>query len=299
MSDATTRAARLRDLLGQPGPLVVPGCFDAFTGLLVERAGFDAAFVSGAGVAYTRLGRPDVGLVSLGELAASVAPIADRVAIPLIVDIDTGFGNALNVKRTVRTMERAGASAMQLEDQAFPKRCGHLTGKSVVPVQEMLGKLAAALDARDDALIVARTDAIAVEGFDAAMDRAEAYVEAGADVLFVEAPRSRDELVAIGERFGARLPVLANMVEGGSTPISNAAELGAMGFRVVLVPGAIARAFAHAGEALLATLKRDGATAAFAERMVDVMELNRMLGLEPLLEDGARYDPAPSRRAAE
>src|SRR5271169_649544 len=182
--------------LAHPPILIAPGVYDALTALIAARAGFEALYVSGAGIAYSRLGRPDIGLVSMNEVVQTVTLIRDRVDAHLIVDADTGYGNALNVERTVRLLERAGANAIQLEDQDFPKRCGHLDGKAVIPAQEMAGKLKAAVDARHSAetLIIARTDAIAVEGFDRAMARAALFLEAGADVLFIEAPRERDEL---------------------------------------------------------------------------------------------------------
>jgi 2-methylisocitrate lyase-like PEP mutase family enzyme len=176
-------------------------------------------------VAYTRLGRPDIGLTSVSEMADTMALIRDRVDLPVIIDADTGFGNALNAQRTMRLYERAGANALQVEDQTFPKRCGHLSDKSLIPPGEMVGKIAAMADARasDETLIIARTDAVAVEGFDAALDRAEAYVEAGADVLFIEALRSEEEMRAVPSSFAGRIPLLANMVEGGATPITGAA----------------------------------------------------------------------------
>src|SRR5215469_16568890 len=194
MTDTT-----LRDRLACPPILIAPGVYDPLTALIAEKAGFEALYVSGAAIAYTRLGRPDIGLVSMDEVAATVSLIRDRVAAQLIVDADTGFGNALNAARTVREFERAGANAIQIEDQDFPKRCGHLDGKILIPAAEMCGKLHAALDARRsrDTLIIARTDAIAVEGFDRAIERAIAYREAGADMLFVEAPKTRDDLSRI------------------------------------------------------------------------------------------------------
>ena len=213
---------KLSERLKQPELLVAPGCYDALSAVLIERAGFEAAYVSGASIAYTRFGRPDIGLVSFSEVADCVAAIGDRVEIPLIVDMDTEFGNALNVQRTVKLLARAGASALQLEDQVTPKRCGHLNDKQLVSTAEMVGKIKAALDARPDRdmLVVARTDAIAVEGFRGrARSRGRAMREAGADVLFIEAPQSADELKEIGRRFKDKVPLLANMVEGGKTPI--------------------------------------------------------------------------------
>ncbi len=206
---------------------VAPGVFDAFGAVLAEQAGFHAAYLSGASIAYTRFGRPDIGLVGMSEVAETLSVISERSDLRIIVDADTGFGNALNVMRTVRLFESAGAAAIQLEDQTLPKRCGHLAGKTLVNTGEMVGKIKAALDARrrDETLIVARTDGIAVEGFKAALERAERYIEAGADVLFVEAPQTLDQMQQIVTRFGARLPLMANMVEGGKTPQKTAGEL--------------------------------------------------------------------------
>src|SRR6185437_5526210 len=210
----------LRSRLARKPIVVAPGVYDPFTALVAAQAGFTSLYVSGAAIAYTRLGRPDIGLVSMTEVAETLALIRDRVDAHLIVDADTGYGNALNVIRTVREFERAGANAIQLEDQDFPKRCGHLDGKALIPAQEMCGKIRAAVDTRHSAetLIVARTDAVAVEGFDRAIERAAMFREAGADVLFVEAPRTRDDLARIASTLGGGLPLLANMVEGGKTP---------------------------------------------------------------------------------
>ena len=204
----------------QARPVIAPGVYDALTASLATAAGFSALYVSGAAIAYTRLGRPDIGLVSMSEVAETVALIRDRVATPLIVDADTGYGNALNVQRTVRVFERAGASAIQLEDQTSPKRCGHLRDKTLVPPSEMVGKIHAALDSRTspDTLIIARTDAVATEGLQPAINRARLYAEAGADVLFVEAPQSRDDLVTIASALHGLCPLMANMVDGGDTP---------------------------------------------------------------------------------
>jgi len=259
----------------------------------VERTGFSAAYLTGASIAYTRLGRPDIGLVSASEVVDVIGLIRDRCPdLPLIVDADTGFGNALNVQRTVRTFERAGASAIQLEDQVTPKRCGHLAGKKLVSIAEMVGKLKAAQDARNDpdTLIVARTDAIGVDGFEAAMDRAEAYVEAGADVLFVEAPRDLEQMKRIASTFGSRVPLLANMVEGGITPVNKAEVLGEMGFRLVIFPGAIARVLIWTLEHFLADLKADGSSAGWSGRMHDFSGLNAAIGTEEMLATGRRYD---------
>lgn len=294
-----SHAKRLRDLLAGSDTVVAPGMYDGITGLLVEQAGFDCAYVGGASIAYSRLGRSDIGLTTCNEVADTISKIRDRIAIPFVVDADTGFGNALNTQRTVRMFERAGASGIQLEDQTMPKRCGHLDGKTLVSTDEMVGKVKAALDARldDNTVIVGRTDAIAVEGFEAALDRADAYLEAGADMLFIEAPRSLEQMDAIAKRFADRVPLLANMVEGGKTPVSSADDLGKIGFKFVIFPGAMMRMVAKAGQDYLAALKRDGSTAAVRERMFDFNGLNDLLGTADLLEEGKRYDAATLKAA--
>lgn len=272
--------------------VLAPGIYDAFSALLAAEAGFEALYLSGASVAYTRLGRPDIGLVTATELEETLSRIAERVPTPLIVDADTGFGNALNVQRTVKRLERAGASAIQLEDQTSPKRCGHLDGKTLVGAGEMAGKIRAAVDARAAAetLIVARTDAVAVEGLDPALDRAEAYLAAGADVLFVEALRSEAELRAATSRFAGRAPLLANMVEGGKTPLKPAAELEALGFSIAIFPGGTVRALAHALADYYAGLRQHGTTAPFRARMLDFGALQERLGTADLFELGRKYD---------
>ena len=280
----------LRQRLAEDAILVAPGVYDALSAALASDAGFQAVYLSGASVAYTRLGGPDLGLVSVTEVADT---IRERVATPLIADADTGFGNAINVGRTVRLFERAGASCIQLEDQSFPKRCGHLKGKTLVPAAEMVGKVRAALDARAsaDTLIMARTDAIAVEGFKAAVDRAERYVEAGADVLFVEAPETEEQMRDLNARFAGRVPLLANMVEGGRTPFLAADALEALGYSVVIFPGGLVRALTKAAQDYFATLQAHGTTTPFADRMLDFDGLNALLGTEAILAAGAKYDP--------
>jgi len=283
---------RMRALLAGDGIVLAPGCWDALTGLLIEQAGFDAAYVTGGGMAYSRLGRPDIGLMGLREIADIVTHIRERVSIPLIVDGDNGHGNALNVQRTVREYERAGADVIQLEDQSLPKRCGHLAGKALVSADEMVGKLHAALDARRDMLIMARTDAIAVEGFEAALDRAERYVEAGVDLLFVEAPENDEQIAEIARRFAGRVPLLANMVEGGATPIRSTEQMAGFGFKVVIFPGGTARALIPALQGYLASLKLHGTTGPWRDRMLDLKGLNDVLGTPEMLAEGARYDAA-------
>ena len=271
--------------------LVAPGVYDGLTASLAEAAGFEAVYLSGAAVAYTRLGRPDIGLTTVSEVTDTLAMIRDRIALPIVVDADTGFGNALNAQRTMRTFERAGANALQVEDQTFPKRCGHLRDKTLIGTEEMTGKIAAMADARasDETLIIARTDAIAVEGFEAALERARRYIDAGADALFVEAPRSRDQLATIVETFGDRVPLMANMVEGGATPIAEAEDLQAMGFSLVIFPGGIVRAVAQTARDYYASLKTTGSNAAFADRMFDFGGLNALIGTDAILEQGERY----------
>jgi len=285
----------LRQRLGRAPILLAPGCYDALSALLIEQAGFEAAYLSGASVSYTRFGLPDIGLVGMSEMAEVIRAIRDRVALPLIVDGDTGFGNALNVQRTVRAYARAGADAIQLEDQTFPKRCGHLSDKTVVSTAEMVGKIKAAVDARTspEFLVIARTDAVAVEGLEAAFDRAAAYVEAGADMLFVEAPRSTDELAAVVARFGGKVPLMANMVEGGKTPLSSAGDLEALGFSLVIFPGGLVRALTRTAQDYLASLKQHGTTLPFSNRMHDFGALNDVLETPSFLAQGRRYDPSP------
>ncbi|WP_404480558.1 oxaloacetate decarboxylase [Novosphingobium sp. BL-52-GroH] len=286
--------AVLKDLLaaGPDGRRLhsVPGCWDGLTALLVERAGFPIAFLSGGALSMGRYGRPDMGLVTASEVADAVAVIRDRIAIPLIVDGDTGFGNALTLQRSLRAFERAGASAVQIEDQGFPKRCGHMAGKTVVPLAEAVGRISAALDVREDMLVIARTDALAVEGFEAAMDRAEAYLEAGADVLFVEGPRTMAELEAVATRFAGRVPLVHNLVEGGVTPTDDGAVLEALGFALALHPLLLMHGLVARAPDWLGTLSRDRSTAGLASEIVALSDMNALLGASELISLGKRYD---------
>lgn len=282
----------LRKRLSLANVLLAPGVYDALSALMATRAGFEALYLSGAGIAYTRLGRPDIGLVDMSEVAITLNRIRERVDLPIIADADTGYGNALNVQRTVVNFERSGAAAIQLEDQTLPKRCGHLQGKVLVSTGEMVGKIKAALDARnnDDLIIIARTDAIAVEGFEPALERAERYAEAGADMLFIEAPRTIKELEAIGNRFSNRVHTMANMVEGGRTPVLSAAELQQLGFSFVIFPSGLPRAVVHLMECYFSTLLADGTTARMHDVMLDFQGLQERLGTKEILAEGARYD---------
>jgi 2-methylisocitrate lyase-like PEP mutase family enzyme len=287
----TTQSDNLLARLTRKPIVVAPGVYDAFTALVAEQAAFKTLYVSGAAIAYTRLGRSDIGLVSMSEDADVIGTIRDRVAANLIVDADTGYGNALNVARTVRLFERAGANAIQIEDQSFPKRCGHLDEKRLVPAAEMVGKIKAALDSRQsrDTLVIARTDAVGVEGFDKAIERALAYRDAGADVLFVEAPKTQAELKRIPPALGS-VPLMANMVEGGKTPMLTAAELEVLGFALVIFPGGIVRALAHMASEYYASLAAHGTSEPFRSRMLDFTGLNDLIGTPELLAVGKRYD---------
>ncbi|MGA8322687.1 MAG: isocitrate lyase/phosphoenolpyruvate mutase family protein [Xanthobacteraceae bacterium] len=282
----------LQSHLAKEPIVVAPGVYDAFTALVAQQAGFATLYVSGAAIAYTRLGRPDIGLVGMTEVAETVALIRDRVTAHLIVDADTGYGNALNVRRTVQEFERAGANAIQIEDQDFPKRCGHLDNKAVIQAAEMCGKIRAALDARRerDTLIVARTDAIAVEGFERTIERASMYREAGADMLFVEAPKTRDDLGRMAAALRGKTPFMANMVEGGKTPLVPAKELEAMGFALVIFPGGIVRALGRLASDYYASLAAHGTSEPFRDRMLDFNGLNDLIGTPEMLTLGKRYE---------
>ncbi|MEM9060844.1 MAG: isocitrate lyase/PEP mutase family protein [Pseudomonadota bacterium] len=285
----------LRTRLAAQEILTAPGVFDGLTSLIAAQSGAEAIYLSGASIAYTRFGRPDIGLVSMSEVADTIAAIRDRVDVPLLVDADTGYGNALNVQRTVRTFERFGATAIQLEDQSLPKRCGHLAGKNLVSSGEMVGKIHAALDARttDDTLIIARTDAIAVEGIDHALDRAEAYADAGADVLFVEAPQDDPQIAAIMDRLRGKVPLLANMVEGGKTPLRSAQELESLGYSIVIFPGGAVRALAATAQSYYGNLVKTGSNAGLANQMFDFGGLNEVIGTSEMLDNGKKYDRGP------
>ena len=272
--------------------ILAPGIYDALSGLIAEQAGARAVYLSGASIAYTRFGRSDVGLVSASEVHDTLAAVTDRIQIPVIVDADTGFGNALNVQRTIRNFERAGAAAIQIEDQSFPKRCGHLDGKTLISKDEMVGKIKAAIDARKETntLIIARTDARGVEGLSEAIDRAKAYQEAGADILFIEAPHSIDEMKLIRKSFGEDIPLLANMVEGGKTPIKTANDLKSLGFNIVIFPGGAVRAATFQLQQYYAGLIENGSNLEFSDSMHNFDSLNSVIGTPELLKLGKKYE---------
>jgi 2-methylisocitrate lyase-like PEP mutase family enzyme len=275
MKDSCNR--RLRDLLRARKAVLLPGAANALTARVIEDLGFAAIYVTGAGVTNTFLGMPDIGLISVTELAIHVGAMREAVALPLIVDADTGFGNALNVGRTIQTLERAGANAIQIEDQDFPKRCGHFSGKSVIPCAEMVQKIRAAVDARNDPdlVIMARTDAIAVNGFDDAMERAAAYIEAGADMTFVEAPHSKDQIATIPARLPT--PQLINIVAGGLTPMIPLHELEHMGYAMVLYANAALQAAVAGMQKVLGQLKERGSLAGRANDLASFEERQRLV----------------------
>lgn len=281
--------ARLRALLARPEALMLPGCADALTARLAERAGFEAIYATGAGISNTLLGVADVGLTTMTEIADQVRRITAVVDAAVVVDIDTGWGNAVNARRAVQELERAGAAAVQIEDQTFPKRCGHFNGKDVIPQAEMVAKLKAVLDARrdPDLVVIARTDAIAVGGFDAGVARALAYAEAGADLIFVEAATTDEQLAALPRLIPA--PLVANMVEGGKTPLHSTAELGAMGYRAVIFANAAMRMAAAAVRDAFAEMKATGDTRGLIDRMLSWPDRQSLVGLPEVEALEARY----------
>jgi len=257
----------LKSLLARRAAVILPGAANGLFARVIEDLGYEAVYVTGAGIANMYLGAPDIGLTTLTEIANHVAAIADAVALPLLVDADTGFGNAVNMVRTVKVLERAGAAGLQIEDQVFPKKCGHFAGKDVVPLDEMLSKVKAAVDTRRDGdlQIVARTDARAILGLQAAIDRASAMIEAGADVTFVEAPTSPEELAAIARALP--VPQIANIVFGGLTPELGRAKFAELGFGGVLYANAGLQAALKASHEVLGALKREGSLASVADKL--------------------------------
>jgi methylisocitrate lyase len=270
---------KLRKLIEAEDILMCPGTYDPLMAKLIKRLGFEAMYMTGAGVSHSTLAMPDLGLTTMTEMVHRATQLADASELPLICDADTGYGNALNVMRTVREYERAGVAGIHIEDQEMPKRCGHFMGKSLIETDEMVGKLKAALDARqdEDFMIIARTDARTAVGFDEALDRAHAYAEAGADVIFFESPRSVEELTAVPKAIDK--PVLANMVETGLTPLLSASELQDLGYGVVIFAGGLARFLARQAEGFLQNLKDTGTTAAYMDRMNSFQEQNDLLEL--------------------
>ena len=292
MEPLAVRRRKFRDQMNLRDAMIVPGAGNALTARVIADQHFDAVYVTGAGIANTHLGAPDIGLVTLSELANTVSAIAEICHLPLLVDIDTGFGNAINTQRTVRLIERAGAFAMQIEDQVFPKKCGHFSGKAVISVEEAVSKIKAAVDAREDdnTMIIARTDARAIDGIEAAIDRAEAFVEAGADMTFVEAPRSEEEMRMITSRL--KVPQVANMVVGGKTPLTPRSRLAELGFSLVLYANTPLQAAMRAMSEVLGALKADGDVSAVIDRLADFDERQRLVDKESYdrLEDRYRVE---------
>jgi 2-methylisocitrate lyase-like PEP mutase family enzyme len=290
------RKARLRALLERDRLIIAPGVFDCLTARLAELAGFEMLYMTGSGVSITRLGAPDVALLSFAEILDQARRIADVTALPVLADIDTGYGGPLNVIRTVREMERAGISAVQIEDQDWPKRCGHEPGRRIVAVGEMVGRIHAALDARSDRdlLIVARTDARTTDGIDAAIDRAGRYAEAGADILFVESPESVEEMARVAREVQA--PTLSNQVEGGRTPLLPTDQLEALGFQFAIYPNSVTRLFARVGRELFDDLRSSGSTQNFIPRMLDHRELWDLFEHPAFVDLERRYIGDPERR---
>jgi len=281
---------KLRQLVNDEKILVAPGTYDPLMSRLIAQAGFEAVEMNGAGVTYTTLAMPDLGLVTMSEMVERAYRVADACDLPVICDADTGYGNALNVIRTVREFERAGVAAIRLEDQEIPKRCGHFTGKTLISVEEMVGKLKAALDTRidPDFLIIARTDARSVDGLEAALDRVAAYADAGADMVFVEAPQSAEEFAAIPK--AVDVPVLANMIEGGRSPLLSADDLQKLGFSVALFANGLARFLTRQAQDFLDVLKREGTTEPLLDRMNGLDRQNEILGLAEYEALAQKYD---------
>jgi methylisocitrate lyase len=276
------RAQQLRQLVNQPGLVIAPGAYDAWSARLIEMAGFPAVYMTGYGVSASAIGQPDIGLLTMTEMVRQAKNIANAVNVPVIADGDTGYGGVLNVVRTVREYEQAGIASIQLEDQIFPKRCGHMEGKQLIPTDEMVAKLRAAVHARTspDFMIIARTDARAVNGFDDALERVRTYAEAGADIIFFEAPESVDEMRTINNTINK--PLIANMVENGKTPFLGMKELEEIGYRIAIYPVSALYTATKAVLRMLERLKNDGTTQNCLEDMVEFHKFNELSGLKEL-----------------
>ena len=290
-------AARFRRLLNEPGIITAPGAYDCLTAAIIEQTGFPAVYMTGAGTSVARIGYPDLALATATEMLANAAAIAAAVSVPVIADADTGYGGTMNVRRTVRDYERAGVAAVHIEDQQFPKRCGHLDNKRVVPIAEMIPKIRAAVDARanDDFTVIVRTDALAVTGWDDTMRRCDAFAAAGADALFVEAIRSPEEAAQIAAR--TSVPLLYNFVETGQSPLLNVAELERIGFKIVIFPGSAFMSVAHTVAKVMAELKAAGTTERLISEMTPLADAFDLVGLSDMLSRDAGYAAtAPAAR---
>ena len=290
---------RLRQLLARPGCTVAPGVADALAARLVAREGFDAVYMTGFGTSLTRLGMPDVGLLTASEMVDNAGRIVDASGLPVIADADTGYGNPINARRTIRDYEKAGVAGVHIEDQVWPKRCGHLAGKRVIPAAEMAAKIQAACDARHDPdfLVIARCDAIAVEGLEAALARGERYREAGADMLFIEAPVGRAEVERVANHFKG-VPLLYNMAASGKTPDLPADELGRLGFKLAIYPNWIILAAIPAMQNLLRELKRAGSIAHLRDQVATFKQFTDIAGLPEIQQLEERYGVPEDQRAA-
>ena len=280
---------KFRQLLNEPGIITAPGAYDCLTAAIIERTGFPAVYMTGAGTSVARIGYPDLALATATEMLANAASIAGTVEVPVIADADTGYGGTMNVRRTIREYERTGVAAVHIEDQQFPKRCGHLEDKRVVPIDEMVQKIRAAVDARtdDDFTIIVRTDALAVTGWDDTMRRCDAFTEAGADALFVEAIRSAEEAAEVVAR--TSVPLLYNFVETGKSPLLNVAELERLGFKMVIFPGSAFMSVAYTVGRVMEELKAKGTTEHLVEQMTPLTDAFELMGLTEMLERDAGY----------
>ena len=289
---------KFRQLLKEPGIIMAPGAYDCLTARLIEAAGFPAVYMTGAGTSVAALGYPDLALATMTEMVANAAAIVEAVDLPVVADADTGYGGMLNIQRTIRQYERAGVAAIHLEDQEFPKRCGHLENKRVISSEEMTGKIKAAVDARtdDDFVIIVRTDALAVTGWDDTMTRCEEYVEAGADMLFIEALRNPEEAGQVAARF--EIPLMYNFVETGKSPLIPAAELERLGFKMVIYPVSAMLTVCNVVGGMMRQLKDRGTTEHLMDNMVSVVDAFELVGLSPMLERDASYSNMPVRAAS-
>ena len=291
LSTGRAPRARLRELLAAPAPLMAPGAYDALSARLVEQAGFDVVYMTGFGTTASLIGRPDVGLLTGAEMVDNARRIVAAVDVPVIADADTGYGNAINVVRTVQLYEQAGVAGIQLEDQVMPKKCGHMSGKALIGVDEMLGKLRAAVAARTDPdlVIIARTDAVAVQGLDEAITRARSFAEAGADVLFVEAPTSEEDIATVADELSGVAPLVFNWAEGGRTPPLSLERIGELGFSLVIYPIGTLLAATAGIRSLLATLKAEGTPLPALDAVPSFEEFTGLIGLPEVQELEQRF----------
>ena len=287
----------LREMLEGPELVMAPGVADALNARLVAREGFKAIYMTGSGTTASRLGMPDIGLLTMTEMVDNAGRIVDASGLPVIADADTGYGGPINVQRTIRAYERAGVAGVHIEDQQWPKRCGHLEGKTLIPAAEMAAKVRAATDAREDKdfVVIARTDALSVEGFEQALDRGRLYEEAGADMIFIEAPNSPDQLAAVPKSF--KVPTLFNMSSSGKTPFLSTQEIQKLGFKVVIYPNFMLLAAVTAAQGVLRELKKTGSIAGLANKITTFTELFDLVGMREVQELEQRYGVADNARA--